>query len=86
MLAAPGSDAWYNVGGAVVHQADGGGASAQVGNEVDITIRLPLGRVALEAGYGRFFGGAYVRDVDFAQRTADFLYVQTRVEQLEPPC
>ena len=42
-------------------------------------LRVPLGQVALEVGYGRFFGGAYLRDADFAQRTADFLYVQTMV-------
>lgn len=77
VLAAPVSDAWYNVGGAVVHQAAGERHSAHAGNEIDVTIRVPLGRVGLEVGYGRFFGGSYLRDADFAQRTADFLYVQT---------
>lgn len=55
-LAAPGTDAWYDVGGAVVHRADGAPASAHVGNEVDVTLRLPAGPVGLEIGYGRFFG------------------------------
>ena len=76
-LAAPGADAWYNVGGAVVHRAVGEALSPHVGNEVDVTIRVPVGHVGLEVGYGRFFGGAYLRDAGFAQRTADFLYVQT---------
>ena len=76
-LAAPGADAWYNVGGAVVHRAAGETLSPHVGNEIDVTIRVPVGEVGLEAGYGRFFGGAYLRDAGFAQRTADFLYVQT---------
>ncbi len=76
-LAAPGADAWYDVGGAVVHRAVGETLSPHVGNEVDVTIRVPVGDVGLEVGYGRFFGGAYLRDAGFAQRTADFLYVQT---------
>ena len=79
VLAAPGSDAWYNVAGAVVHRAPGETISSHVGNEIDVTIRVPLSRVGLEVGYCRFFGGAYLRDAGFAQRTADFLYVQTMV-------
>ena len=79
VLAAPGSDAWYNVAGAVVHRATGEAPSAHVGNEVDFTLRIPLGPVRLEVGYGRFFGGPYLRDANFAQRSADFLYVQTMV-------
>ena len=75
-LAAPGTDAWYNVGGAVVHRA---AASSHVGNEVDVTLRLPAGPVGLEIGYGRFFGGAYLRDADFSEDTADFFYLQTLV-------
>ena len=77
VLASPGSDAWYNVAGAVVHRAAGERHSAHAGNEIDVTLRVPLGNVGIEVGYGRFFGGAYLRDADFAQRTADFLYVQT---------
>ena len=79
VLAAPGADAWYDVAGAVVHRAPGEALSAHVGNEVDVTLRIPLGQVGLEVGYSRFFGGAYLRDADFAQRTADFLYVQTLI-------
>ena len=76
-LVAPGADAWYNVGGAVVHRAAGETLSPHVGNEIDVTLRVPVGDVGLEVGYGRFFGGAYLRDAGFARRTADFLYVQT---------
>ena len=61
----------------MVHRAAGETLSPHVGNEIDVTIRVPFGGVGLEAGYGRFFGGAYLRDAGFAQRTADFLYVQT---------
>ena len=70
---------WYNVGGAVVHRADDAAISSHVGNELDITVRLPLGPVGLEVGYGRFFGGTYVRDANFAADTADFFYLQTMV-------
>ena len=78
-LLSPGADAWYNVGGAVVHRAGDAAISSHVGNELDITVRLPVGPVGLEVGYGRFFGGAYLRDADFALHTADFFYVQTMV-------
>ena len=78
-LAAPGTDAWYNVGGAVVHRADGTAAPSHVGNEVDVTLRLPAGPLGLEIGYGRFFGGAYLRAAGFSENTADFFYLQTLV-------
>lgn len=67
------------MGGAVVHRAAGAPASAHVGNEVDVTLRLPAGPVGLEIGYGRFFGGAYLRDAGFSEDTADFFYLQTLV-------
>ena len=79
VLLAPGADAWYNVGGAVVHTAADASVSSHVGNELDVTVRFPAGPVGIEAGYGRFFGGAYLRDADFALRTADFFYLQTLV-------
>ena len=78
-LVAPGADAWYNVGGAVVHQSAAAAISSHVGNELDVTIRLPVGPAGLEVGYGRFFGGAYLRDADFTLDTADFFYLQTMV-------
>ncbi len=78
-LAAPGTDAWYNVGGAVVHRADGAAAPSHVGNELDVTLRLPVGPLGLEIGYGRFFGGAYLREAGFSEDTADFFYLQTLV-------
>ena len=78
-LLSPGADAWYNVGGAVVHHAGGPAIPSHVGNELDITVRLPVGPVGLEVGYGRFFGGAYLRDASFALDTADFFYLQTMV-------
>ena len=78
-LVAPGADAWYNVGGAVVHQSADATISSHVGNELDITVRLPVGPVGLEVGYGRFFGGAYLHDADFTLDTADFFYLQTMI-------
>ena len=78
-LISTGADAWYNVGGAIVHQADKESVSSHVGNELDITVRFPVGAVGLEVGYGRFFGGAYLRDADFALDTADFFYLQTMI-------
>lgn len=62
-----------------MHRADGTPASAHVGNELDVTLRLPAGPVGLEIGYGHFFGGAYLRDADFSEHTADFFYLQTLV-------
>ena len=44
-LLSPGADAWYNVGGAVVHHAGDASISSHVGNELDITVRLPVGPV-----------------------------------------
>ena len=78
-LLSTGADAWYDVGGAVVHQADREFVSSHVGNELDITVRFPVGAVGLEVGYGRFFRGAYLRDADFAPDTADFFYLQTMI-------
>ena len=76
-LASPDADAWYNVGGAVVHRSDEADIAAHVGNELDITVRLPVGPVGLEVGYGRFFVGAYLREARFGAASADFFYVQT---------
>ena len=78
-LAAPGTDAWYNAGAGVVHRAASADVSADVGSEIDVTVRVPVGHVGLEAGYGRFRGGAYLRDADFELRSADFFYLQTVV-------
>ena len=78
-LFSPGADAWYNVAGAVVYHAGDAAISSHVGNELDVTVRLPVGPVGLEVGYGRFFGGAYLRDASFALDTADFFYLQTMV-------
>ena len=74
-----GVDAWYNVGRVVAHLAADAAISSHVGNELDITLRLPVGPVGLEVGYGRFFGGAYLQDADFTLDTADLFYVQTMV-------
>lgn len=79
-LAAPGTDAWYNAGAGVVHRAAGADVSADVGNELDVTVRAPVGQVGLEVGYGRFYGGGYLRDADFRRRSADFFYLQTLVD------
>ena len=78
-LLAPGADAWYDAAGAVVHRAGDGPLSPRVGAELDVTVRLPAGPLGLEAGYGRFFGGPYLRDAGFALDTADFFYLQTMV-------
>ena len=78
-LLAPGADAWYDAAGAVVHRAADAALSPRVGAELDVTVRLPAGPLGLEAGYGRFFGGAYLRDAGFALDTTDFFYLQTMV-------
>lgn len=78
-LAAPGTDAWYNAGAGIVHRAAGPDVAPHVGNEIDITLRAPLPHLGLEVGYGRFIGGAYLRDDAFKLRSADFFYLQTVV-------
>ncbi len=79
VLLSPGADAWYDAAGAAVHRAADAPLSPRVGAELDVTVRLPAGPFGLEAGYGRFFGGAYLRDAGFAVDTADFFYLQTMV-------
>ena len=78
-LVAPGTDAWYNAGAGIVHRADDAAISSNVGRELDITLRVPVGPVGMELGYGHFFGGAYLREADFALQSADFFYLQTVV-------
>jgi hypothetical protein len=53
-----------------------------VGSEIDIILRRSLWqeRVALEAGYGRFLTGQYVRSPG-PSTDADFFYLQTRISR-----
>ncbi|MDA1091916.1 MAG: alginate export family protein [Acidobacteria bacterium] len=78
-LPEPVTDAWYNAAAGAVYLAGDPGISSVVGSEVDVTVRLPVWHVAMEAGYSHFFGGAYLDDAAFALRSADFLYLQTMV-------
>ena len=73
------TDAWYNAGAGVVRQAAADVAS-HVGSEIDITLGRSFwqGRVAVEAGYGRFLAGKYMRNTGLSA-DADFFYLQTKV-------
>jgi len=75
-LLEPGTDAWYNAGGGSVHAATAPGVSSNVGGELDVTLRVPVWEMGLEAGYGHFFGGDYLKQEGFPTRSADFLYLQ----------
>ena len=50
-----------------------------VGSEIDVTLRARAWRVGLEAGYGYFMGGGYLRESDFKLHSAHFFYLQTTV-------
>ena len=78
-LVEPGTDAWYNAGASVVHRAVDADISSHVGDEVDVTVRVPLWQFAFEVGYGHFFGGTYLEDNAFAEQSSDFFYLQTVV-------
>ena len=78
-LLEPGTDAWYNAGAGRVHAAADPTVSSNVGSEIDVVVRLPLPHVGLEAGYGRFFGGPYLKETGFGAGAADFFYLQALV-------
>ena len=78
-LVAPGTDAWYNAAAGVVHAGGDPHAAADVGSEIDVTLRARAWRVGLEAGYGYFMGGGYLRESDFKLHSAHFFYLQTTV-------
>jgi hypothetical protein len=74
------TDAWYNAGAGVVRPAPAADVASHVGGEIDITLRRSFlqGQVAVEAGYGRFLAGEYVRDTGPSE-DADFFYLQTKL-------
>ena len=78
-LVAPGTDAWYNAAAGIVHAGGDPHAAADVGSEIDVILRARMWQVGLEAGYGYFRGGGYLRELDFKLRSAHFFYLQTTV-------
>ncbi len=78
-LVAPGTDAWYNAAAGIVHAGGDLGVAADVGSEIDVTVRARVWHVGLEAGYGFFRGGGYLRELDFRLSSAHFFYLQTTV-------
>ena len=78
-LAAPGTDAWYNAAAGIVHAGGDPRAAADVGSEIDVTVRARVWHVGLEAGYGYFIGGGYLRALDVRLNSAHFFYLQTTV-------
>ena len=78
-LVQPGTDAWYNAGAGIVRKADADVAS-HVGSEIDLTLSRSFwqGRIGVEAGYGHFFTGDYVRATG-PSADADFFYLQTKI-------
>ena len=78
-LVEPGTDAWYNAAAGIVHAGGDPHAPADVGSEIDVTVRIRVRHVGLEAGYGYFIGGGYLREMDFRLNSAHFFYLQTTV-------
>lgn len=78
-LVAPGTDAWYNAAAGIVHAGGDPNVAADVGSELDVTVRARVWHVGLEAGYGYFRGGGYLRELDFRLNSAHFFYLQTTV-------
>ncbi len=78
-LVAPGTDAWYNAAAGIVHAGGDPHVAADVGSEIDVTVRARIRHVGLEAGYGYFAGGGYLREMDFRLNSAHFFYLQTTV-------
>lgn len=69
-------DAWYAPG--KILQDKSGASGTQLGNELDVQIDYKLGqRVALSAGYGRFFAGSYITRQKPAAADSDWGYLQT---------
>ncbi len=70
-------DALYNAGAGVV-RGGGGGTSAYVGSELDLTVRRSLAnRLGLTVGYSRFFSGRHLEQTGPSE-DVDFLYVSTQ--------
>jgi hypothetical protein len=80
LLDEPGSDAWYNAGGAVQRRAAAGSdPDAYVGTELDLRlIYRPIDWLALEGGYSHFFAGGYVDDTGESD-DADWGYLMATV-------
>ena len=78
-LVAPGADAWYNAAAGIVHAGGDPDVAADVGSEIDVTLRARVWQVGLEAGYGYFAGGGYLRALDFKLNSVHFFYLQTTV-------
>ena len=80
VLLSPGTDAWYNVGGAVVHEA--GDATTLVRRRQRAGHHgPPPGRPGRGSRWatGASSAGAYPREADIMLDTADFFYLQTMV-------
>lgn len=75
------ADHWYAASGAVFRTTPAGNTESDLGQEVDlVAYAMVKEKLRLEAGYGRFFPGDYVK-VNFpaAADASDFFYLQTSV-------
>ena len=69
------TDSVYNAGGGIL-RATATGASDEVGQEVDLTIKYSVDRhLTLQAGYSHFFAGDYFTDTG-TDEDIDFYYFQ----------
>ncbi|MEO6666655.1 MAG: alginate export family protein [Nitrospiria bacterium] len=74
-------DHWYAASGAVFRTTPSGNAESDLGQEIDLVAYTMIKeKLRVEAGYGRFFPGDYVK-VNFPAATdaSDFFYLQTSV-------
>lgn len=73
-------DSWYDASGKKLRTNAAGTAGAYVGREASFVAKYDFGGgSAIDAGYARFFTGAYVKDTG-AHDNADWLYLQLTVK------
>jgi hypothetical protein len=73
------ADNWYRASGHVFRSTPTGNSETDLGREIDLAAyTMVKEKIRVEAGYGHFFPGDYVK-VNFPAATdgADFIYIQT---------
>jgi hypothetical protein len=73
------ADNWYRASGAIFRTTPSGNTEADLGQELDLVGHMIVKeRLRVEAGYGHFFPGDYVKtNFPAATNHSDFVYVQT---------
>ena len=75
------ADHWYRASGAIFMTTPPGNSETDLGQELDVVASTVVKeRFRLEAGYGRFFPGDYVKVNSPAHDASDFIYLQTKMD------